>query len=267
MAKKTGMIVLSLLIFLSYSNAQVNREVKDTLVVKSADPLKGLIKAGPNDLDPNIPIMLDGITTPVFSENLSLIQGDDFMKAMMSAEYIPEAFIDSNKVVKAFVLRKATEQEKVQMRGMQNDNDLQNENVNIGKEAFPFLVTDIFGNTYSLEKLKGKVIVINFWFVECKPCVMEIPELNDLVDKYKGKDVVFLGFATSDKSKIEKFLKTKTYKYNIIADCKVEAKVYNIKYFPAHLIIDKNSVIAYSVFGLYPTTISDLDKKIESLTK
>ena len=104
-----------------------------------------------------------------------------------------------------------------QMQGnMQNPG--QNNNELIGKEAFPFSVTDISGNKYSLEKLKGKIIVLNFWFVECKPCVMEIPDLNDLVEKYKGKEVVFLAFATNNKSKIESFLKTRTYKYKIIAD-------------------------------------------------
>jgi hypothetical protein len=86
------------------------------------------------------------------------------MKIMMSGDYIPEPYIDSKKVVKAFVLRKATELEKEQMKQMQGNmqNPGQNNNELIGKEAFPFSVTDISGTKYSLEKLKGKIIVINF---------------------------------------------------------------------------------------------------------
>ena len=128
-------------------------------------------------------------------------------------------------------------------------------------------MTDISGKKYSLDKLKGKVIVINFWFVECKPCVMEIPELNDLVDKYNGKEVVFLGFATNDKSKIENFLKTKTFKYNIIADSKEVAGLYKVNSYPTHLVIDTNSIISNYMIGLGPTTVKDLDKTIESLLK
>ena len=137
----------------------------------------------------------------------------------------------------------------------------------IGKDAFPFSVTDISGNNYTLEKLKGKVIVINFWFVECKPCVMEMPDLNKLVDKYKGKDVVFLGFANNDKSKIESFLKTKTFKYNIIANSKEIADLYKTTLFPTHIIIDSNSIISHTINGLYPSSVVDLDKQIELLVK
>ena len=265
MVKKIVAIAFTLAVILSYGNAQVTGGKKDTITQKNTDPLKGLKKAGPDDIDPDKPLMLDGVTIPVYSENLSLIQGSEFMKTMMSGDYIPEPFIDSNKEVKAFVLRKATEEEKKQMFTMQND--MQTPKELVGEKALPFVVTDISGNSYSLEKLKGKVIVLNFWFIECKPCIMEIPELNGLVDKYKNKNVVFLGFANNDKLKIENFLKTKPYKYNIIPDSRNIAQVYGVNAFPTHLIIDKNSIISYFVSGLGGTTIEDMDKIIESLTK
>jgi hypothetical protein len=96
---------------------------------------------------------------------------------------------------------------------------------------------------------------------------MEIPELNDLVEKYKGKEVVFLGFATNEKSKIVSFLKTKTFKYKIIAEGSKVAGLYNVNSYPTHIIIDANSVISYYITGLGPTTVNDLDKTIESLLK
>lgn len=46
---------------------------------------------------------------------------------------------------------------------------------------------------------------------------MEMPELNKLVEKFQGKDVVFLGFANNDQSKIETFLETKTFNCHLIA--------------------------------------------------
>jgi peroxiredoxin len=205
----------------------------------------------------------------MYYENFELIKEGDFMKIMMSGDYMPEPYIDSNKVVKAIVFRKASEQEKEQMKKMKDNlqNPEQNSSELIGKEASPFSVTDTSGNKYSLDNLKGKVIVINFWFVECKPCVMEMPELNSLVEKYKDKEVVFLGFATNEKYKIESFLKSKTFKYNIIADSKEVAGLYEVNSYPTHLIIDTNSRISYYVNGLGPTTVKDLDKHIELLLK
>ncbi len=265
MIKKKWILAFTLVISFNYSNAQLANKIKDTLAIPKNNPLTGLKKADFKDLDPDKPLMLDGVTTPVYSESLSLIQGDDFMKVMMSRDYIPDPFIDSNREVKAFVLRKATPLEKSQMIEM--DDNMQSKNDFIGKEALPFDVTDIFGKKYSLQNLKGKVIVINFWFVECKPCVMEMPELNELVEKYKDKEVVFLGFAMNDKRKIDTFLKTNTYKYNIIPDSKEEVQLYNVNSFPTHLVIDKNSIISYYVSGLGPTTIIDLDNTIDSLIK
>jgi peroxiredoxin len=228
------------------------------------NPLQGLKIAGPGDIEPGTPLMLDPNVTPIFYENFSPVKGNDFMNIMMSGDYVPEPYIDSNKVVKAFVMRKATDEEKKGMLQMQKN--MEGNNL-MGKKAFPFTVKDINGKKYSLEKLKGKVVVLNFWFVECKPCVMEIPELNNLVDKYKDKDVVFIGFSTNDKAKIKSFTKKATFKYNLVADSKEIADFFEVFAFPTHFVIDKNSVISFYAPGLGPTTMSDLDKMIESLLK
>ena len=261
--KTNFLIVIAIMMMLSNSNAQ-EVIIKDTINIKKSNPLNGLVKAHFQDIDQSQPLMLDGISIPVYSDKSILIQGEEFNKTMMSGDYIPEPYIDSNKVVQAFVLRKATNEEKKQM--MQFEDSQQNSSDLIGKEAFPFSATDISGNNYSLDELKGKVIVINFWFVECKPCVMEMPELNKLVEKYKNKEVIFLGFANNDQPKIEKFLKTKSFNYNIIANNSELVKLYNVVSFPTHIIIDKNSKVAFRVSGLGPTTIDDIDKLIEELT-
>ena len=227
--------------------------------------LKGLRKAGFQDLDPSQPIMLDGITIPVYSEEMIRLEGESFLKVMMTADYIPEPYIDSTKSVKLFVLRKATELEKSQMMEMQGD--APKSNAMIGKPAIPFTITDIAGNNYTLESLKGKVVVLNFWFIECKPCVMEIPDLNKLVEKYQGKDVVFLAIANNDKAKIQKFLEKQPYNYNLIAGNVKVANDYGIMAFPTHIIIDKNSIVAFSATGLGPTTLSDIDKLIGTMVK
>jgi len=258
--------ILLLFALLSISNLLLSQQTstkKEATKSEKKNPLAGLRKANFNEIDPSKPLMLDGISTPVYSENITLIKGEEFMKVMSSGEFIPDIFIDKNKDVKAFVLRKATDLEKSQM--IQMDDNMPNRNDLLGQAAMPFQATDMAGNNYTLESLKGKVIVLNFWFVACKPCVMEMPELNKLVDKYKNSEVVFLGFAVDDKSKIENFLKKTTYKYTIIPDAKETVKSYNINGFPTHILIDKNSIISFTAIGLGPNTMEDLDKNIESL--
>jgi peroxiredoxin len=269
MKTKTLLFILLLSAFSHLSLSQGTDASQDNSTGKATKALKDLKKAEPGDIDPGKPIMLDPTSIPMYNEDMALLQGFDFMQAMMSGDYIPEPYIDSTKTIKAFVLRKATALEKERIQKMQPNmqNPMAESKALIGKGAEPFNATDITGSSYSLEKLKGKVIVMNFWFVECKPCVMEIPELNTLVEKYKGKNVVFLGFATNDKSSLENFITRKTFLYNLIADSREIAQKYSVDAFPTHVIIDQESNFAYFSTGLGPTTIVDLDKTIESLLK
>ena len=267
MAKNYFFMSCLLVFIMSTGYSQITEPKNDTKSEHQENPLKDLKKAGHEDLDPSKPIMLDPSSTPIYFENLTKLKEDDFMKAMMSGEYVPEPYVDNDKNLKAFVLRKATDLEKKQMLEMQKSmrQPAPERNELLGKKSIPFTVEDIYGKTYSIKKLKGKVIVLNFWFVECKPCVMEIPELNKLVEKYKGKDVVFIGLATNNKTRIENFIKNTPFNYQIISDSKAVAEMYKVSSYPTHIVIDKNSIIKYFSVGLSPTTISDLDEKIDWL--
>jgi thiol-disulfide isomerase/thioredoxin len=44
----------------------------------------------------------------------------------------------------------------------------------------------------SWDKLKGKVVVLEFWATWCGPCIKAMPHLNDLVEQFKNKPVVFI---------------------------------------------------------------------------
>jgi thiol-disulfide isomerase/thioredoxin len=266
---KIFMIAFVIVVFLSNAAAQISNASEETRGENDTNPIKDLRKAEPGDLESDKPMMLDASVIPMYDDKLVLIKENEFRNMMMSGNYMAEPFIDSNKVVKAIVLRHATDIEMQQIKKMKGSmpNPIENKAKVIGKQAPAFSVIDLLGNEYSLNKLKGKVIVINFWFVECKPCVMEIPELNNLVEKYAEKEVVFLAFTLNDKSKINSFLNKNTFKYNIIPDSKASADLYNVNSYPTHLIIDENSIISYSSSGYGPTSIDELTKAIESLTK
>jgi len=270
--KKTILLALLALIFVAVNaNAQKNNSKKTTKTAQKDNPLKGLKKAGPEDMDPNKPVMLDPFSTPIYYENLNRLKPEEFMSAMMSGDYVPEPHIDKKGDIKVIVLRKASEEEKKQMLEMRQEmmdpGQMDTQSDKLGKQAASFSVSDMNANVFSLEALKGKVIVLNFWFIECKPCVMEMPELNKLVEKYKGKDVVFIGFATSEKAKLQKFLSNNKFSYNIIPDSKAVAENYDVKAFPTHIVIDKESVIRHFTVGLGPATVSDLEKVIDAYLK
>ena len=65
-------------------------------------------------------------------------------------------------------------------------------------------MTDLQGRPFTLHKLGGKPVFLNFWATWCRPCISEMKSMEDLYQKYKGK-AVFLAVTTEDISKIKEF--------------------------------------------------------------
>jgi thiol-disulfide isomerase/thioredoxin len=128
---------------------------------------------------------------------------------------------------------------------------------------------DINGVSYSADKLKDKVVVINYWFVGCGPCKVEMPELNQLVDKYRNNnEVIFISFAKSSKPKITKFLEKNPFGYAVIVMTTDLAKEFKISAFPTNYVIDKNGTYHHASRGIGIAAVDILADKIESaLTK
>ena len=131
--------------------------------------------------------------------------------------------------------------------------------------SFPtnFKEKTIRGNRIELEKLKGKVVVLNFWFVGCPPCRMEIPELNELTKEFAGREVVFVGVALDEKAAVEEFLVSTPFDYQQIASGRAIATQYGIKGYPTHAVLDKTGKVVFQTMGLAPNTLFWLGQSIE----
>ena len=108
-------------------------------------------------------------------------------------------------------------------------------------------------NTISLEKLKGKVIVLEFWTTWCGPCVGAFPHINELVNKYKGKPVVFIAVTTDGSHVLMSSLKEKAVRilHNrpldswIVVDAEgaLTGNRYKVSSFPTTVLIDKTGKV------------------------
>ena len=123
-----------------------------------------------------------------------------------------------------------------------------------------FAAIDMAGQKVDTTALKGKVVVLNLWFINCPNCVEEIKLLNALVDQYKdNKDVVFLGVAASRKPDLEKFLVKNPFKYTVIPN---GSMIIISKFgdagkngelsvpFPMHYVLDRDGKIVTKVQGI-----------------
>jgi thiol-disulfide isomerase/thioredoxin len=65
-------------------------------------------------------------------------------------------------------------------------------------DALPTLDVDGLGDELSLQDLRGRVVVLNFWASWCGPCRVEQPDLNEAFEELPEDEVAFLGVNVSD---------------------------------------------------------------------
>ncbi len=113
-----------------------------------------------------------------------------------------------------------------------------------GKRLPAYEFVDLKGKSHNKADTKGKILVLKCWFINCKVCVEEFPQLNALVEKYKGDKIEFVSLAFDEKDKLIEFLKTKDFKYVTIPEQKnYMSKKLKVKQYPTHLIVDANGRI------------------------
>ncbi len=132
-----------------------------------------------------------------------------------------------------------------------------------GEKIASFNERDINGNKFNLKELTGKVVVLNFWFINCPPCRQEIPDLNELADKYRDNpDVVFIAVALDAKYDINDFLKTNPFRYHIIDDGRYIASRYGINSYPTNVVLDKQGKVVFHSTGFSMNTVAWVQKSI-----
>ena len=133
----------------------------------------------------------------------------------------------------------------------------------IGNPMKAFKTVDLNGQQVESVDFLGKVVVINFWFIACPPCQQEIPYLNELKAEYENRDdIVFLGFATDSKERLDKFLEKKDFNFQIIPRSFDIANKFLVSAYPTNFVIDKEGNITYAFTGLSEHTIEEIKTAI-----
>lgn len=133
-------------------------------------------------------------------------------------------------------------------------------------QQFPsFEFTTIDGKTYTSEELDGKILMVNFWFSRCGPCIQEMPEMNEMVEKYQSEDVVFLAPTFDDAERISKFLSKRAFDYQIVPDVKDFCLELNVRSYPTHFVVNREGTIEKVIIGYSALTVGALRKSLRKL--
>ncbi|PUZ26139.1 hypothetical protein DCC81_18035 [Chitinophaga parva] len=208
------------------------------------------------DKQPYTYVMEDGTVLPASSlDSLNRAWGQGRVMLQHTAEDDKKGIMHVVKMSDAMMqlfLQKATEN-KMKLMAM------------VGKPAPAFSLKDMSGKSWTLDQLKGRVVVLNFWFTSCPPCIAEMPDLNGLVHQYPPAKVVFLALTFNDADQVKKFLETHVFDYTILPSSGEVDKSYAISSWPASFVIGKGGKIllaAESGPELVKQVKSTIDKEL-----
>lgn len=114
-----------------------------------------------------------------------------------------------------------------------------------GTVAPDWTLTTADGKKLSLAQLKGKVVLLDFYFIGCLPCMNTIAPLNNLYKKYKNENILIASVTGRDgKKAVSAFKKQYSIKYTGFVDAVEVIKSYHVNDFPTFYFIDKEGKIA-----------------------
>ena len=139
-----------------------------------------------------------------------------------------------------------------------------------GDKAPDFTVEMVDGSKVQLSKLKGKVVVVNFWATWCPPCREELKHVQkQLIDRFKGKKFAFLPISRGEKKDVvEAFRKKMNYTFPMGLDPQQSIyKLYASNYIPRNFVVDKDGKVIYVSVGYTPEEFAEMVKVIEEALK
>lgn len=143
--------------------------------------------------------------------------------------------------------------------------------------ASKFTLIDLDGHKVSLDSLKGKTVVVDFWATWCGPCKASFPAMQKLVDRYKDDKSVAILFVDTwengdDKKKnATDFMQKSSYTFHVLLDNdnKVVSS-YDVTGIPTKFVIDPGGVTRFKAVGFNGSTddtVTELDTMIKVAQK
>jgi peroxiredoxin len=132
-----------------------------------------------------------------------------------------------------------------------------------------FTLVDLQGKPHKLSSLKGQVVMVNFWATYCTPCIKEMPSMQRLSNKFRGKPFQILAIdMAEERAEIDAFMKRFKIDVNfpILLDTEGEVvEAWMVSAVPTTFIIDPHGTIRYALYGAIEWDSDEVVKTINSL--
>jgi thiol-disulfide isomerase/thioredoxin len=136
----------------------------------------------------------------------------------------------------------------------------------IGKPSPDWQATDLDGHEHSLTAYRGKVLLLDFWFRCCEPCMMAMPQVKQIAEEYKDKGVVTLACPMGDEADAKFVGKIFGLPYPIVCSGEI-IMAYGVHEFPTLMIIDQKGIVRDIEVGYRKDLGERIAKKVDALLR
>jgi len=128
---------------------------------------------------------------------------------------------------------------------------------------------DMQGRQHSLTDYRGNIVLVQFWATYCTPCRTEMPTMNRLLEKMRGKPfaIVTVNMAESP-AQVRQFLQEVPVDFPVLLDSDGSTlgrwKVFTA---PANFILDKQGKIIYTLYGAIEWDSEEMVSRLSALSE
>ncbi len=123
-----------------------------------------------------------------------------------------------------------------------------------GQAAPSFSVSTLSGGKVDLARLRGHVVLVNFWATWCPPCRMEIPGLQAVYQEYRDRGFVVVGLSTDQggKGAVQQFVRESGVTYPVAMATPGVMRLYGgIDMLPQSFLVDQHGKVVKMVTGAF----------------
>ena len=107
-------------------------------------------------------------------------------------------------------------------------------------------VSEWLGEEWTLAKLRGNVVVLEFWGTWCRPCVERMPYTQRLHETYKDRGLVVIAIhSRADGGKASAFVQKHHYTFPVAIDSGKTARQYAVGTYPSYFLIDQKGCLVW----------------------
>ena len=140
-------------------------------------------------------------------------------------------------------------------------------NISTNKIAKDFYVlSDLEGNAFDLDKQMGNVVILNIWATWCKPCIAEFESLEKVKEKFQDRNIKIIAVSNEDLKLINKFLDKRKYNLKFIK-LNGDLSYFNAYSLPTTVVFDKSGEEAFRLTGGVDFNTNNFINKIIEIEK